>query len=77
MVAELVQVTNALCATQLRVEEFAVEEEPRTADEPGHGRAARVVDQQRRFDALHEQRRQLYAAGAHLRQLSDAVEKFK
>lgn len=62
VIAELREVLAVVGAVQVALQQLAVEVQPRRRHEPRHGRAARVVGQQRRLRARHHQRAQLYAA---------------
>lgn len=70
VVAELREVLAVRGAVQVALQQLAVEVEPGRGHEPRHGRAARVVGQQRRLRARHHQRAQLHAARAHALHLS-------
>ena len=67
MIAELVQVPHYLSATQFRMEQFAIEKEPRAAHEPWNGRSTGIVDQKGCFNSFHHQSGQLDASGAYFR----------
>lgn len=59
------------CSGQLALKKFPVEKAPRTAVFPWQRLATHVIDEERRVDTSHEERRQLHAAGVHLLHLAD------
>ncbi|KAG6446440.1 hypothetical protein O3G_MSEX004418, partial [Manduca sexta] len=55
IVAELRQVLAVIGAMQIALQKLAVKVEPGSGNEPGHGRAARVVGEQSGLGACHHQ----------------------
>ena len=62
-VTELLEAAAGHGLVELVLEQLAVEEEPRAAQVPRDGGAARIVGEERHLHAAHEERRQLHSTG--------------